>query len=394
MNQETLKIRLIYGMLILIFGVVSLLLPKVYKPNTQDFASYWQAGYMLRNGQNVYDSASWIAVREALRTARYTEPTFIYPLPFVVLVSPISLLPIYSAYVLWVFITQITILISTSVLLSFTPRRSANLVLMAFAGVYLFRATFITIFSGQVLFLMLLVTVFSIYLLQKHNQFWAGALLALLTFKPSFGLAVLLLVGIWFLFTKRWASIAGMITGGLTLLLIGMLANPRWVLDYLSVSGTSFDKYYGRQATIWGMTGYLFTQDWSIWVSVSLVSIALLASAYFLWTHRSSDKPLFIFAVILPVSLLTAPYSWAHDHILLIVPILYLFMKIVNLWGSRMGGIFLASVVFLATGLVSVAYAISLDVWSILVPLGILLLVLFLEPQLHNENGPAPALEH
>jgi hypothetical protein len=201
--------------LIPVFGVVSFLLPKIYNPRAQDFAAYWQAGYMLRTGQDVYDSRSWLRVRELFGTARHTESTFIYPLPFVVLFSPISGLPIDIAYIFWTFLIQIAILISISILLNFYPGYSADLILIVVAGIFLFRATYITIFSGQILALLLLATTLAIYLLQHHQQFFGGVLLAFLTFKPSLGLPVLLLLGIWLLFSKRWLSILGMIIGGL-----------------------------------------------------------------------------------------------------------------------------------------------------------------------------------
>ena len=377
MNQETIKIRLLYVVLIPVFGIVSFLLSKIYPPHAQDFAAYWQAGYMILSKQDIYQSQTWIAEREALGTALHSEPTFQYPLPFAVLISPLGALPIDVAYMFWIFITQLIVLFSVASLLGSYSEYSANLLLIAVAGVYLFRATYITIFSGQILSIILLAIVLAIYLLQRRKQFVVGALLSILAFKPSLGLPILLLVGIWFLFSKRWYSLLGLIAGGLILFLIGAFVNPHWVIDYISIGASSFDKYYGMQATLWGMTGYFLKKDWSIWVNIGVVSFTLLISVYFLWKHRSINEPLFIFAFILPVALLTAPYSWAHDHFLLIIPIMYVFMNLVNLSGKWAGGIFLSGIVVLATGLVAIAYVIKLDVWSILIPSGVLFLVLY-----------------
>ena len=149
MMDRGLKKETVFNFIILcpIFLVFSLSMSKWYDGRKQDFSQYWQAGHMILSGQNVYDSAQWIAVHQIERTAFHTGPPFLYPLPLAVLFSPLAILPIESAYILWMFFAQIAVLISIIILLSFYPARSGYLELLTIAGIFFFRPMFSVINS-------------------------------------------------------------------------------------------------------------------------------------------------------------------------------------------------------------------------------------------------------
>ena len=260
-HDSNTRIRSLLMILIPIFVLVSVSSSKNYDANKQDFAAYWQAGHMILAGQDIYDSSEWIAECELRGTALHSEPTFHYPLPFAVLFSPLALLPIQSAYVLWLFFEQLAILVSILLLLSFYPARTGYLELLAVAGVFLFRPTFSVIFNGQILSVLLLLVCVSILLFHHQRWFYGGFALSLLSLKPSIGLPILVFAGIWLFAKKQGRGILGMALGCLALLLIGMLVDPNWVMDYVSVGGDSFSKYFGLHPTLWGAVDKIFIQD-------------------------------------------------------------------------------------------------------------------------------------
>ncbi len=364
----------LFAMMVPIFLIVSLLISKIIDAHTRDFAAYWQAGHMLLSGQDVYDSPTWIAERELLRTAPHSEPTFQYPLPFAILFAPLAMLSVQSAYTLWIFLAQAAILASIVILLGFYPTRSGYIELAIVAGIFLFRSAFSVIVGGQILPFLLFFVSLAIFLFDQKKWFWGSFILSLLSVKPSIGLPLLALAGIWLLSRKQWMGILGMLMGGIALFLIGALVNPHWVVDYVNIGGDSFSKYFGMHPTLWGVVDKMLVVN-----SRSLVAGLLLALTIFLLEaylfHKTQVGPFEAFAAILPAGLLIAPYSWAYDQILLTVPIVYLVMKISISRGSKVAVLFLFGIVALAVVLVSIAYLVDHDVWSVITPFLLWILV-------------------
>lgn len=391
MNRPDLKRQTLFNFVILcpIFFVFSLLLSRWWEGRAQDFGAYWQAGHMVLAGQNVYDTDQWVAVRLQEGTAFHSEPTFQYPLPLAVLFSPLAWLPVQTAYTLWMFLSQVAVLVSITILLNFYRARSGYLALLAIGGIFFFRPMFSIVNSGQILTLLLLLLVVAIRLFQDDNWFLGGFALAVLSLKPSVGFPVLLLAGLWLLSRRQWKAIWGVSAGGLVLILIGALVNYRWLIDYLSIGGDSFSKYFGMHPTLWGAVDKVFKTD-SVSVAIGLVCVAavFVAEGYLFWGRKSKMDALPAFASILPAALLVAPYSWHHDQVLLIVPIVFLLANISIKYGMGRAALLMAGIVTLAFAMLTIAYSVGHDVWSFLNSLVVWAFSLYFvarNPQLPNE---------
>lgn len=380
MMKSGLKQQTVFNFIILcpLFLLSSLLLSRLYEGHKQDFAAYWQAGHMILSGQDVYDSAEWIAVREAEGTALHSEPTFQYPLPLAVLFAPLALIPVHYAHILWMFFAQVAILTSIIALLSFYPNRSGYLELLAIAGIFLYRPTFTVVYSGQILTLLLILLVLSIRLFHAERWFLGGLLLSSLSLKPSVGLPVLFLSGLWLLSRKQWKGIWGLLVGGFGLVLIGALVNYRWIIDYISIGGNSFYKYFGINPTLWGAVDKIFKAD-SLSFTVGLVcTVAILGvEAYLFWRSKSNIDAFSAFASIVPAALFVTPYLWHHDQILLIIPIMFLLTSISVNYGMSKAALFIIGIVALALAMVAIAYRVGHDVWSSLNSFIVWLLALY-----------------
>jgi hypothetical protein len=367
--ERGLKKQTVINFLILcpIFLVFSLLLSRWWEGRGMDFGAYWQAGYMILSGQNVYDTAEWTAVREMKSTAFHSEPTFQYPLPLAILFSVIALLPIQSAYILWMFFSQVAVLVSIVILLRFYPARSGYFELLGIAGIFFFRPMFSIVNSGQILALLLLLLTISIQLFHDGKWLAGGLILSILSLKPSVGFPILVLAGLWLLSKKQWRGILGMIIGGLVLALIGMMVNYRWMIDYLNIGGASFQKYYGMHPTLWGAVDMILRIDrWSLAIGFICVAAMLAVEAYLFWKNPSTKQSFSAFASIVPAALLIAPYSWNYDQVLLIIPIVFLLINISITYGAGKAVLFMVGIVALAFGLVVIAYLLGNDVWSFL----------------------------
>ncbi len=312
--ERGLKQQTVINFLVLcpIFLIFSLLLSKWWQGRSMDFGVYWQAGHMILSGQNVYDSTQWEAVRQVEGIVDYPAHLFPYPLPLAMLFSLPALLPVQTAYALWMFLAQVAVLLSIIILLSFYPARSGYLELLAIAGIFFFRPMFSIVNSGQIL---------------------------------------------------GW----GMTGGGLILVLVGALVNPQWVVDYISVSDNSFHRFLGLQPTLWGVVAKIVKID-NLTLTVGFICMVLIAAieAYLFWKNRSKPEPFEAFTTIVPAALLIAPYSWNYDQVLLAVPILFLLISISIRNGTAWAAVFMFGIVALAFFLVVIAYGVGHDVWSYL----------------------------
>jgi len=115
---------------------------------------------------------------------------------------------------------------------------------------------------------------------------------------------------------------------------------------------------------LWGVVDKILVVNSRSMVAGILVSLTILLLEAFLF-HKTQVGSLEAFAIILPAGLLIAPYSWAYDQILLMVPIVYIAMNISILQGSKVAVLFLFGIVALAVVLVSIAYLVDHDVWSV-----------------------------
>ena len=381
-NTQKTRTTFIFLILIPIFLLVSLSSSKVYDARKQDFAAYWQAGHMILAGQDVYNSSEWIAERERRGTALHSESTFHYPLPFAVLFSPLAVVPVEFAYALWLFFGQVAILTSILTLLTFYPARSSYFELFTIAGIFLFRPSFSVILNGQILSLLLMFVCVSVLLFHNQNWFWGGFALSLLALKPSIGLPMLVLAGVWLFVSKQLHGIFGIALGCVTLLLAGMLIDPNWPIDYLRVGGDSFSKYFGLHPTLWGVVDKIFVQDSRSLVAGAVVSLVIfLTEVYVLNKKGINNPPIEAFASILPAGLLIAPYSWSYDQILLAVSLIYLMIRIAYSSGNWIAVLFLFGIVSLSIFLVLIAHVVHHDVWSFLNSFIVWIFVLCLIPR-------------
>jgi hypothetical protein len=350
-----------------IFLVVSLLTQGRYDARLSDFAVYWLAGHMAASGQNVYDSQVWLAERDSQGIALHAEPTFQYPLPFAIFFVPLGLFPVHQAHTIWLFFSQLAVLISIVLLLKFYPARTAYVELLIVGGFFVFRPVFMALEKGQLLPLLLLCVSCSIYLFDRKKWFFGGLLLSLLAIKPSLGVPVLALIGVWLLARKQWVGLLGMSVGSVAFLLVGMMSNPRWLIDYVSIGGHSFNKYYGMHPTLWGAADKIFVaNDRSVPVAAGMVLTVFAIQAWLFWKGKVEDDSMKAFSLILPAGLLIAPYSWAYDQILLIVPIVYVMSRILLSSGSNLSLLFLSGAVLCAIVLVLISHEVLHDVWSFL----------------------------
>ncbi|MGB8213223.1 MAG: glycosyltransferase family 87 protein [Anaerolineales bacterium] len=295
-----------------------------YHHNDNDFFTFWLAGHLVAQDGSPYDTAQWVAGYHQFAIGFIPNPAFLYPLPLALLLVPLGMLPLYSAYIIWVTLTQLMIIASLVILLSLETYPRARLFFVPLlAGIVLFRPTILTLTQGQVSGLFLFVLVWITYLWQKGQWFRGGLLLGLLALKPNLGFIVILLLAAWLLLQKRWRAILGIFVSTIFILIAGLIYDPGWVIQYWHVGGNKLAETFGGSPTVWGLGALISHNQTSVTMIIGGLTGLFILIGFFraILIPRDTLPVLNLLALAVTVTLLITPYTWTYDQVLLILPI-------------------------------------------------------------------------
>lgn len=264
---------------------------------------------------------------------------FYYPPHVALLFSPLSYLPLKTAYVLWLC-GQLVIL---GVLYGILWRQTQNdgwtsrerLVLLS--GIIALPSMWITLQLGTFSLFMLLCIVGLYYAVKANNSFAASLWLVLGSIKPQ----VILLSALALLFSRRWRILAyaTVMMFGLVILSSAMLGWEVW-LSFISAAFNASGEGYllgviaseminlrGMLTVLWGVQ-YTYVEDH---VSVVFFFLSVIATAL-LWAFYGSRKKLYdlLFGMTYLLSLLFGFHVNPQDGLLITVPAYLLYQHIRN----------------------------------------------------------------
>jgi len=345
-----------------------------------DFFSFWLAGRMSFTSQYLYQPDQWIEGHHQFGAEWISDPTFLYPLPLAVLFYPLGSLNLGQAYVTWVLLSMIMILVSLYLLMSpGWSESSKHYVFPILAGVFLFRPTIITLKNGQLGAAFLFILAIIIYLWEKGRWLEGGVALAFLSLKPSLGLSITAMLVLWLLLARKWRAILGFIGSSAGLLLIGWLVDSSWLRDYIQIGSQKVVQNFGYTPTLWGASALVCHQGLKCRTILGgIVAVLIIIISVYLFSSNGIDlAPSSMVSLIIPITLLLTPYLWAYDQVLLTIPIVLVMMKM----SDKGYPYLLSSTIFLffslvAAGLVFIALQVKIDGWSMLVPFLTWILVL------------------
>lgn len=291
-----------------------------------NFAKFWTAGHMILTGLNPYDAAQWHNEQILLGATSVPDKIFLYPLPQAFFLTPLALLPPQTSFVLWGLISQAIIAITCLALLNRFGMAQKRLFLPLVIFLLFFGPIYLSLQIGSIGVIALAILFVSIILLEQNRSLLTGILLSILILKPSQGLPLLFLTGIWFLFKRDWKAIAGMAAGGLLLLVSGFLYDPLWIQKFLGNSQTVSDRTLGTQSNIYSFSYLACGQNGTcMWIlgTISMLLILGLAGC-FLWRNRQLLTPWEAMNVILPIGFLSTIYLWAYDQLPYVITIVWI----------------------------------------------------------------------
>src|SRR6266852_1233127 len=285
----------------------------------RDSTAYWAAGKLLVHRQNPYSVPSVLALQ---RSQGYTgdKPLMLRPPPWSVwMVLPLGLLlNAYWAWVAWlaVLLASLVISIRISWRLYGDGPRPPNAFLLA--G-YRFAPVVACLVAAQ-MGIVLLLGIALFLLLEEDHPFLAGAALLLPLAKPHiFGLLWPVLA-VWVVTRKRWSLLGGIATAFLLALSITVAFDPAIFHHYREMLQQQAIQHEFIPALSGMIRGIFFRRFF--WVQFVPSALGLLWSAWYYWKNRLIWNWRKHGPAVLVVSLLTTPYSWMTDEVVLLPAIL------------------------------------------------------------------------
>jgi hypothetical protein len=349
--------------------------------HNSDFFTFWLSGRLALTGQNPYLAENWIGSHHLYGATWIPNSSLVYPLPLSILFIPLGLIPIYEAFVLWVGLSQILILLS--ILLLFHHYPSQQVKQYAFplaAGVILFRPTLITLINGQLSGLLLFLLVLIVFFWEQEKWWQGSAFIPLLALKPNLGVPIIFLLFFYLIIKKKKTSLIVIFTGGIILILLGMILDPEWIVHYWFAGNAKMTQTFGYVPSIWGLNRWLCDGKMSciIGVGSGMTTSLLGAFAGFIIKNNRTVTPKYVVCLSIVIMLLLTPHTWPYDQLLLIIPII-----VITLGLAKTKARFLPTAIIfllldiLALIILKVNAFLQNEIWSIIITIIVFLLLLW-----------------
>ncbi|MBK7896062.1 MAG: DUF2029 domain-containing protein [Anaerolineaceae bacterium] len=163
-----------------------------------------------------------------------------------------------------------------------------------------------------------------LWLVRRERPFLAGIVLSFVIIKPNAFVLFVPAFGLWLLWRRRWRVVAGAAAGGLTMFVISWLVLPGWLFEWLNVTGKT--EVTAITPTVWGLAYEIWPEWWAALGLLFVVGVtAVLGLIIFRNKHLTETE---VMPLALMGSLLTTPYAWVYEHLLLLIPCMLIYLAI------------------------------------------------------------------
>ncbi len=295
-----------------------------------NFFSFWLAGRMAWTGQNPYNTSQWLAGFDAFGATYKPSQILQYPLPLMYIMAPLGLLSVGKAYFVWQIICQVIIAVTVFAFLRHAGA-PGFLFLPLMISLLFFGPVYLSLQVGSVGVLSLAAIALTI-LLEEEKPLLAGMAFSLTMLKPPQALPLLILTGIWFLSKKELKLIAGILIGGMLLLILWMFRDPLGLFKFRNSSDLLLGHTLGVQSNVYGFSYGVCHQDLGcMWIVGSIAALILLTvGVWYLLRNHERLTTWEAFNLIIPLGFVSAVYLWSYDQLLYLVPIIWISARLLE----------------------------------------------------------------
>ncbi len=371
------------------------LLPTLTKPElfpSDDFVQSWAGGKLNFEGQNPFDPA--LIEREQIRaggqpSGNYAISIMLNPPWAIALVMPFGWLPYPISRLLWLVLSILFILVSSLLLwrkYSEHPQKRWVAILLAFT----FGPAISVLEVGQITPFVLLGLCGFLYFSSDHKMDWlAGACLALASIKPQLALLFWVALLFWIIHQRRWPILFSAALSVCSLLLITWIFNPHILQQYIGMLQSYRVSEWANPTIGAYLRFFIFGVD-HFWLQFLPVGIALIGFLFYWRTNKSSWDWTRHFPLLLLVSIVTSPYMWTYDQIILLPAIIQAAVWLFSL--AKPGLTFGITVTYIAINILDlILHRQWSDFWFLWLAPAFLILFLLIQWQ-YSETKPIGAL--
>ena len=340
--------RLIYRIALLLALAFSLIL--LWKVNqdilsnpgyipVDDFGHYWAAGALIARGDNPYDPVLVQQLRDSATgqaTSYDTIPIMWTPPWSLILVLPFGLIPYALSRVLWLMVNIAVVLVSADLCWQ-TYGGSRRWVAWVWIASFSFGATISVLQKGQITPWVFAGIVGFLYSIGNRSQEWrAGIFAALITLKPQLFYLFWPAWLLWSIQNRRWTSLAAGVGVTLAITLPALALNPAVVGQYLQAVLYNTPSDWATP-TLGGYLRLVFGIE-KFWLQFVPPVFGLIWFSIYWLRHRRTWNWLKQTPLLLLVSILTAPYAWSYDQVILLPAVLLICLRLANAWSGALPG--------------------------------------------------------
>ena len=367
--RNTLSKKIMYRVVVWILLIVSTLLlirlsPILTKPEylpSDDFIRFWASGKLNLQGENPYDPwrIGQIQIEAgSLASGLSANSITLNPPWAVTLFMPFGLIAFPISRLVWLIIS-IMLLLITSQLLWHIYSGYQKQRWLALLVVFIFAPTISVLEKGQITSLLLLGMVgFLYFTVINRNDWLAGISLVLVSMKPQVVYLFWFALLFWVIQRRRWSIPISTSIITITLTLIATSYNPQIIKQYFGmlqtyqISGWAVPTVGSYLRFFWlGLDKY--------WLQFLPSVIGCMWFFYYWYKHYKTWNWVDELPIILLVSLLTSPYFWTYDLVILIPAILLAVTWIAADW--KRWSTLLLGVIFLGLNILDLILHMYLD---------------------------------
>ena len=286
--------------------------------SNRDSIQYWAAGKLMVHRHNPY-SVQDVQALESSQGYPEKRPLMLRTPPWSVWMTlPVGLLSSYWAWVVWLAILLASLVISMKITWRMYGDGTSPPSAFALAG-YLFAPVAACLVAGQ-MGMVLVLGVALFLLLEAERPFLAGAVLLLPLAKPHIFAVFGLVLAVWIIDRKKWSVLGGTAAAVLLALAVALAFDPAIVQHYREMLHQQAIQHEFIPS-LSGMIRALFFRR-HFWVQFVPTGLGLLWAVWYYSKNRQSWSWRRHGLALLVASVLTTPYSWMTDEVVLLPAIL------------------------------------------------------------------------
>ncbi len=284
----------------------------------RDSIAYWAAARLLIDHQDPYSSPSVLALQRG-QGYHAEKPLVLRTPPWSLwMVLPLGWLNAYWAWVLWVAVLLVSLLVSMRLSWRMYGDDGRPPTVFLLAG-YLFAPVPACLVAGQ-LGLVLLLGIVLFFVFEERHPWLAGAVLLIPFAKPHLFTLLWPILAIWIASRKKWTMAAGFALAFSSSVAVAWAFDPAVFSHYREMLRQASIQFEFIPA-ISGVVRLIFFRRF-FWAQFLPMVAAFGWSAWYYWKNRDIWTWKNHGPALLVVSVLTTPYAWMTDETILLPAIL------------------------------------------------------------------------